>query len=266
MDIEYFIKKLKSLDPTIYQSSPFYPHCVIEEILNYDFAVNCQDEILNITNDLWDRYDNPFEQKWTLRDKHHLPLNCNILFNILTSNEILDILSNIVGVKLYNDPNKNWWGIHKYNNGDYLDIHSDAGIHPVTKQKKHVTLGIYLSKNWKEENKGHLELWDGDNIINSDVHIFKCFKQILPTFNKMIMFTNNNNAWHGNPDPVIINKDETRIFLTISYLSEKHTDGMENNREKAFFIKRPEDLDNIEKDTLRFIRADSNKYKEVYRL
>ena len=79
----------------------------------------------------------------------------------LTSNLFVDKLSHIVGEKLYNDPTKHWWGVHKYRNGDKLDIHSDAGIHPICGDKKHVTLGIYLSKNWKEENKGHLEIWEG---------------------------------------------------------------------------------------------------------
>ena len=78
------------------------------------------------------------------------------------------------------------------------------------------------------------------------------------------MFTNTINAWHGNPDPVIINNDEKRIFLTISYVSNKHNEGMENNREKAFFISRPNDPINLEKDKLRLLRADPNKCINIY--
>lgn len=260
----YLLNKLSNIVKKEYNEMKPYPHCFIEDILPEEFAKKCQQEILNIPPEFWDRYDNPFEQKFTLRDKNKLPENCQKLFEILTSEETLHVLSNIVEEKLYNDPNKNWWGIHIYKDGDYLDIHSDAGNHPITKQKKHITFGIYLSHNWKEDNGGHLEIWDGDNVLNDNAKLTKCHTKILPSFNKMIMFTNTTNAWHGNPDPVIIKENENRIFLTISYLSEKHEEGMENNREKAFFVNRPNDKINEEKEYLRHLRADPNKCKEVY--
>jgi hypothetical protein len=39
---------------------------------------------------------------------------------------------------------------------------------------------------------------------------------------------------------------------------------MENNREKAFFVNRPNDVINNEKEMLRLLRADPEKCKEVY--
>jgi len=262
--INTFTDKLLTIDPLTYNTNAPYPHCAVENILDESFAKLCQTEILNIPNSFWDRYDNPFEQKYTLRNKNDLPHNCQKLFDILTSQETLNILSNIVGEKIFNDESKNWWGIHTYKDGDYLDIHSDAGNHPITKQKKHITLGIYLSSNWKEQNGGHLEIWDGDTVLKDNAALFKCYNRILPSFNKMIMFTNTINAWHGNPDPVVIKNNEKRVFLTLSYISEKHTDEMQNNREKAFFVPRPNDPVNIEKDKLRLLRADPNKCANVY--
>ncbi len=55
-----------------------------------------------------------------------------------------------------------------------------------------------------------------------------------------------------------------RIFITISYLSENFEDS--NKKVKAFFVLRPEDLEDLEKDKLRFLRADPVKYKEIYRI
>lgn len=260
----HFMNKLFKIKPMEYQKKTPYPYYVIENILDDSFAKICQEEILNLPSDMWDRYNNPFEQKYTLRDKDNFPNNCKKLFDILTSQEIVNILSNIVGEKLYNDTSKIWWGIHKYNNGDYLDIHSDAGNHPITKQKKHLTVGIYLSYKWTEYNKGHLEIWNGDSVVNNCAKLYNCTNKILPTFNKMIMFTNTINAWHGNPEPVVINDDEKRIFLTISYVSNKHNEEMENKREKAFFISRPNDPINLDKDRLRFLRADPDKCINLY--
>ena len=243
-------------------TSPF-PYTSQDNCLDISFAYAIQDEILHIPKEAWDRYNNPFEQKWTLRDKNQLPPNLHQLFQELTSPNFVDHLSTIVGTQLYNDPTKNWWGIHTYDDGDYLDIHCDAGIHPITRQKKHCTLGIYLSKDWREDNGGHLEIWEGSNINQDDRRLERCIEKILPTFNRLILFDNTNYAWHGNPEPVKCKNGEKRIFLTISYLSEIKDGG---SREKAQFIKRPGDPEDPEKERLRELRVNPDRYKEIYNM
>lgn len=239
-----------------YNSTLPYPYVVIDNILPTSFALKCQEEILNTPQEQWDRYSNPFEQKYTLRNKNNLPSTVNELFSYLTSDFFVSHISSIVGEKLYIDPNKNWWGVHTYDNGDYLDIHSDAGLHPVTKQKKHVTIGIYFSYKWNEKNGGHHEIWSGDSNVSNNAKLYECTNRVLPSFNKLVMFTCNDYAWHGNPVPVSCSNGEKRIFLTVSYVSENHSKQFSNSRTKAFFIKRPEDLEDPEKDKLRLLRAD----------
>ena len=240
-----------------------YQHYVQNDILDESIAKKIQEEILNIPNEEWDRYDNPFEQKFTLRDKYKFPSKCMELFNYLESDEFINHLSQIVGYKLIKDENRNFWGIHKYNDGDYLDIHVDAGIHPTNKLKKQLTIGFYFSKDWKEENLGHLEIWNGTNSAFDDAQLINCKTKILPVFNTMIFFECNDFAWHGNPSKVNIKNGENRLFLTLSYLSENY--GNLNKKQKAFFIPRPDDEYNEEKNNLRFLRADPEKYKEIYR-
>ena len=252
-----------SIDDAKLRNVP-YNFIIKKNILPVNIAKQAQNEILTIPNDKWDRYDNPFENKYTLRDKNDLPKTVNDIFNFLTSDKFLDELSKVYNIKLYNDPTKNWWGVHKYDDGDKLDIHVDAGLHPVSKQKKQVTLGIYLSKNWKEENGGHLEIWQGENSVNNDAKLIECKEKVLPAFNTLLSFECNDYAWHGNPHPVNCKNGEKRIFLTISYVSEKYDDL--NKREKAFFVKHPDEPENEEKDKLRLLRADPVKYKEVYRI
>jgi Rps23 Pro-64 3,4-dihydroxylase Tpa1-like proline 4-hydroxylase len=249
----------------LYTSLKPFPYHIQDNILNYDFAIKCQNEILLLDDKLWDRYNNPFEQKYTLRNKNELPNNVNKLFEFLSSQSFIDELSSITGTSLFLDPNKNWYGIHKFKHGDYLDIHCDAGLHPINGLKKHITLGIYLSKNWKDENNGHLELWKGDNINKENCKIFNCFKKISPTFNKLVIFNNTTNAWHGSPEPVIINHEESRIFLTVSYLS-KDLSNDSNKYKKAYFINKPNDPYNEEKEKLRELRCSLNTCKHVYNI
>lgn len=262
MNLEDSINFQFAID-TFKNQKPF-SYIKVLNALDESFAIKIQQEILNIPHKDWDRYENPFEHKYTLRNKENMPFECNKLFNILTSSYFTDYLSGVMGYEIMNDPTKNWWGIHKYNDGDYLDIHVDAGIHPQTKQKKQLTLGIYLSKDWKEENGGHLEIWEGENASIIDAKLINCCDKILPLFNTLILFECNDYAWHGNPTPVNCKNGETRIFVTVSYVSEQYNDL--NKKERAFFIKKPEDSENITKEKIRLLRCDSVKYKDVYKV
>lgn len=241
-----------------------YPHYFQDNFLREDHARDIQQEILNIPDSAWDRYENPFEAKYTLRDKYTFPLKLAELFKELESDAFVSELSEFVGHKLFLDPTRNFWGVHKYKTGDKLDIHVDAGLHPVTKQKKQMTLGIYLSKDWKEEYGCALEIWKGTNAGETNPVITEKVTSIHPMFNRMVLFTCNDYAWHGNPEYADCPDGSYRIFLTISYLSEDYDDT--NKRVKAYFVKRPTDPDDPKKDELRILRCDPLRYKEMYRL
>lgn len=129
-----------------FKNSKPFPYIVIDNILDSLFATKIQEEIINAPDDDWDIYNNPFEQKFTFRNKDKFPKKCAKLFTYLESDDFVNQLEQITGYKLITDKYKHYWGIHKYNDGDYLDIHVDAGIHPKNMLKKRITLGIYLSK------------------------------------------------------------------------------------------------------------------------
>lgn len=239
-------------------------YIIIDNFLDSDTALLCQKEILNSTPDKWDRYNNCFEQKNTYRDKDNFPTNVNNLFNTFVSEDFVNNLNNLSGLKLMNDTDKIFWGIHLFNNSDKLDIHVDAGRHLKTGLVKAITLGIYLSYNWSEENGGHIEFWEGDKSNNVNPKIYSCKEKVLPIFNRFILFENNDTSWHGAPEPCICNNNEKRIFLTLSYLSSEKSNLFENERRKAYFVKRPDDPDNEEKDKMRLLRSNPETCKYVY--
>ena len=61
------------IEPQEYKSKFPYSYGAQDKFLDEDFAKSLQREILNIKKEDWDRYDNPFEQKYTLRDKYNFP-------------------------------------------------------------------------------------------------------------------------------------------------------------------------------------------------
>lgn len=252
-----------SIDPQTYQTTYPYPHIYIDNILDTTFAKNLQSELLNTPLEQFDRYDNPFEQKYTLRNKNKYTPLLQELFNELESPDFVDKLSNIIGYKLLLDNEKNFNGVHIYKPGDKLDIHVDAGIHPFTKFKKQVTVGIYLSSNWKDTYGCDLEIWKGSNASEEQPKLIECVSKISPLFNRMIIFTNTDDSWHGNPERACGPDDARRIFITISYLSNNIS--FNNKRQKAYFIARPNDINDIDKDKLRDLRCDPEKFKDIYR-
>ncbi len=139
-----------------YQNTKPYPYYIQDDILDMEFAKMLQNEILNIPSVEFDRYNNPFEQKFTLRNKQKYPYLLNKLISYLESDEFVNRLSQFTGFELVINKNRNF-------NGDKLDIHLDAAIHPYTKELKIITLGIYLSSNWKPEYECSLEIWSGDS-------------------------------------------------------------------------------------------------------
>jgi hypothetical protein len=247
-----------------YQTKLPYPYMVQDSFLKEDFSLKLQKEILDISADRWDRYNNPFEQKFTLRDKYTFPENLKRLFDEFTDSVFVKRLSDLVGYTLLLDTTRNFWGVHTYGPGDKLDIHVDAGFHPTLGFKKQVTLGLYLSYEWKEEYGCALEVWKGDSCANPEAKLIEKVASITPMFNRLILFTCNDYAWHGNPEPATCPEGSRRIFITLSYLSENTMD--QNKKVKALFIKRPQDPQDDEKDRLRLLRADPEKYKEVYRV
>jgi len=118
--------------------------------------------------------------------------------------------------------------------------------------------------NWKEEYDCKLEIWSGENASEDSAKIHEKVVSIAPMFNRLVLFTCNDYSWHGNPETVKCPDDSKRIFITISYLSENYT--YKNKKQKAFFVKRPNDEYDEHKDKLRFLRADPEKYKEIYRI
>lgn len=253
-----------TIPSSIYSSSTPYPHAFQDSFLDTKFAFDLQKEILNIPKDNFDRYQNPFESKYTLRDKYNFPPLLNKLFTELQSESFVNQLSRLCNHPLQLDTEREYWGVHLYDSGDCLDIHVDAGIHPILNKKKHLTLGIYLSINYDESYGCHLELWNGSSCLSTKPILSEKALSIAPMFNRLVLFTNTDRAWHGNPTPLNAPPNTKRIFLTISYLSDDTT--LINTNKKAFFIKRPSEPEDTEKEKLRLLRMNADTCKYVYRI
>ena len=226
----------------------------VEKLLDQDLD-RVTHAILEIPDDAFDRYRNPFEQKYTLRDKFHLPTGLDLLIQTLERDT--SRFSRLFGISLYPDLLRHYCGVFKYFKGDKLDVHVDAGIHPRMKLRKHVTAVLYLG-----HQLAPLELWEGENCAQDNPSIIRLADCIAPEHGTLVVFENNDYAWHGVP---LCDSEAPRTIVTVSYLSDA-INAFDNQRQRAFFVPRPWEQWTAEQCDLRNKRADPERYREVYRV
>lgn len=216
--------------------------------------------IMQLPEKAFDRYENPFEQKYTLRDK--MGKATSRLFAELEF--AYPLVSEEFGARLKPDTSRHYAGVFKYMKGDWLNVHVDAGIHPGNGMRKHVTAVLYLGP----ATGGPLELWRGTNCAQADPYVDEAVEApgpiaaIQPEHGRLVLFENNDYAWHGMP---VYDGDEARVVVTVSYLSNA-LDAFENKRQRAYFVPRPDERWTPEMYELRDRRADADHYAEAYRL
>ena len=113
--------------------------------------------------------------------------------------------------KLISDPYLSGGGLHEIKKGGLLKVHTDFNKHPTNNFDRRVNVLIYLNKGWKEDYKGCLELWDKE--------MKNCKQKILPSFNKMVIFSTTDFSNHGHPDPLKCPKELSRKSIALYYFS-----------------------------------------------
>lgn len=122
--------------------------------------------------------------------------------------KFVEAASGIEGIIV--DPSYHGCGLHSTGRHGRLMIHTDVNRHPHSKRRIHQVLNliIYLNNDWKEEYKGHLELWTGDR---------KPYKNILPIANRAVLFETGTCSFHGHPEALACPEDRRRNSLAVYY-------------------------------------------------
>ena len=220
---------------TYNKNTPF-PSIVIENF----FDENYLSQVLSDFPDLSElktsqKYMNKNEIKYANNNYANFPDSIKKLFDFLNSDSYLKFLQKLTSIneKLICDPQLNGGGLHEIKKGGVLKVHTDFSRHPSLKLDRRINVLIYLNKNWKEQYGGHLELWDKD--------MLECRKKILPTFNKMVIFSTNDFSNHGHPDAVTCPSDQSRKSIALYYFSNgRPSEDIDKNhiKNKTYFKNR----------------------------
>lgn len=176
------------------------------------------------------KYNNPVENKKALNNWNSFPSKTYEVFNFLNSQKFVENLSRYTKIKkLFPDIGLHGGGWHAMGKNGKLNPHLDYSIHPKLKLKRKLNLIIFLNKNWKKHWGGKTQFYTHDKTGNSHSRVFK---EVLPKFNRAVLFDTSKNSWHA-VSKVNCSKKNFRKSLAIYYLTNptKKT----NKRKKALY-------------------------------
>lgn len=211
LDLEYLNHLVLTHRSEYVQAAPF-PHAVIDDFLPPALLESVLHEFPKVNSVQWQAFENASEKK--LASTHELQMGelTRFLLYQLNSSTFLTFLEQLTGIDgLIPDPHFVGGGLHQIERGGYLKMHVDFNRYERLKLDRRLNLLIYLNQNWSEEYGGHLELWDQD--------MTRCEKNILPIFNRCVIFSTTDFSYHGHPEPLTCPEDTTRKSLALYYYS-----------------------------------------------
>jgi len=205
--------KIEKYSDQFISNSPF-PHMIIDNFLKIDSS----NKILNNFNfnRHWNNYSLINNRKhWGLTDQKKMDENCNELFDELGSEEFVNLLSKITGIKgVFLDKTLDASGLFQVFNGGRCSMHTDFNSHTIEKKWRRVlNILIYFNKDWLDEYNGQLEFWD-ENLKHK-------VKSISPIFNRCLIFRTDKKSYHGYPEKINIPSKMSRKSLAAWYFVEE---------------------------------------------
>ena len=197
------------LAPTYKVAEPF-AHTVIDNLFPEELLDAVLAEFPKPDQIDWQRFENANEKKFALKSEVQLGNVSRHFLWELNSQVFIAFLEKLTGIPgLVPDPHLLGGGLHQIERGGLLKIHADFNHHQQLNLQRRINLLVYLNRDWKEEYGGHLELWD--------TKMTKCVKKVLPVFNRAVVFSTTDFAYHGHPEPLTCPEGWSRKSLAMYY-------------------------------------------------
>ena len=210
-------------------ASPF-PHVVIDDFLPaplLDKVLEHCDK-LKVNEDAG-YFERPQEKFKTSYQPDGLDDDLRQLFYSFNSKPFIKLMENITGIKgLIPDPYFLGAGIHEIKQGGHLSVHADFNHHKPMNLERRINVLIYLNKDWKKEYGGSLELWD-ERMTTRE-------QDIVPLFNRCVIFNTTSNSQHGNPDPIAHPQGISRKSIALYYYTSTW-DGKKRSHTTQFQVR-----------------------------
>ena len=198
-----------------YRSAPVFPHLVLDDFFDAALLREAVADFPRISDDGWIHYQHVNENKGGLNKRDVIPPKLLSIIDTLNGPDFVGWLARLTGIAgLMPDPSLEGGGLHQINPGGFLNIHADFTVHPHHKMwRRRVNVLLYLNQDWREEYGGKLELWTKD--------MQRCFEDVLPVFNRCVIFNTDADSYHGHPKPLTCPAGMTRKSIALYYFTEE---------------------------------------------
>jgi hypothetical protein len=193
-----------------YASADPFPHAVLENLFPEELLDAVLSEFPGPEGIDWQQFRNANEKKLALRGESQLGNVSRHFLWELNSQVFIGFLQMLTGIEgLVPDPHLLGGGLHRIERGGLLKIHADFNHHKDLNLQRRINVLVYLNRDWKEEYGGHLELWNRE--------MTKCVKKVLPVFNRCVVFSTTDFAYHGHPEPLTCPEGRSRKSIAMYY-------------------------------------------------
>lgn len=234
---EYFVppatllERGRSLREQYLRGDPF-PNIVLDDFFPTEVLEGILAEFPSPQQIHWVGFDTEKERKLQTRSEDQLGAATRHFIWQLNSQPFLLFLEELTGISgLIPDPHLGGGGLHQIVRGGLLKVHADFNRHLKLNLDRRLNLLCYLNRDWKEEYGGHLELWDRE--------MKTCAKRLLPVFNRCVIFSTTDFAYHGHPDPLTCPRGWSRKSLALYYYTNGRPTDERSDQHKTLFQRRP---------------------------
>lgn len=226
----------QSAQPTYLAAEPF-PHIVFDDFFDEAYLNGLAESFPNLfKNEDVEHFSNGKEIKSASHLEEGIPHPHLQFIHFLNSQPFIQFIQTLTGIKepLIGDPYLLGGGLHQIKSGGLLKVHADFNKHRTLGLDRRINVLVYLNKDWDESFGGELELWDSK--------MTRCFRKVLPVFNRMVVFSTTDFSYHGHPEPLSCPDDRTRNSIAMYYYSNgrpKHEIDIQNVSATTKFVLRP---------------------------
>lgn len=223
------------LSKEFFQAKPFN-HVVIDNFLLPEVAEIVSNEFPSLSDPNLNFHKNALEDKRTMNRWDKFPPTTYKLFTYFGREEfIFTIRKFLKSEQIWFDYGLNGGGWHMHGRGGNNNIHLDYNVHPKLNEQRRLNIILYMTKDWKKEWGGGLELWSHDQEKNEPKELIKVVEN---HYNRAILFDTTQNSWHGLPNFIDCPDNVIRKSLAVYYVQPKPKNTEERGR--ALFVPRKE--------------------------
>lgn len=175
---------------TAFQTAEPFPHAVIDGLWDPDHLRACAAEFPPGDDPRWTTYPDPKEHGKRAGDSRMWGPATKQFFDQARSAATCRKLEEWTGIGPLTADDLGG-GMHMTGEGGRLALHRDFNRHPTLSLERRLNLLVFLNPVWEREWGGVLYLGAGREV------------EVLPLFNRTVLFACGPESWHGHPDPIV---------------------------------------------------------------